>query len=71
VACCAHHITDVLPVLGLSAASAFLAEYRIPFMAAGLSMNLIGISVMVSILVKERRKALQATIAAPAYEWLR
>ena len=26
VACCAHHVADVLPVLGLSAASAFLAE---------------------------------------------
>lgn len=26
IACCAHHVTDVLPVLGLTAAAAFLAE---------------------------------------------
>jgi hypothetical protein len=62
VACCAHHVTDVLPILGLSAASAFLAEYRIPFMVAGLVMNLIGIGVMSGILLKERRKALQAAV---------
>ncbi|MEW5961693.1 MAG: heavy metal-associated domain-containing protein, partial [Chloroflexota bacterium] len=27
VACCAHHVTDVLPLLELSAAATFLAEY--------------------------------------------
>ena len=42
VACCAHHVTDVLPLLGLSAAATFLAEYRIPFMVVGLATNLIG-----------------------------
>jgi hypothetical protein len=32
VACCAHHLTDVLPLLGLSAATVFLAEYKVPFL---------------------------------------
>jgi len=59
VACCAHHVTDVLPVLGLTAAATFLAEYRIAFMLAGLGMTLIGIVVMLVILFKERRKAIQ------------
>jgi hypothetical protein len=58
VACCAHHVTDVLPILGLSAAAAFLAEYRTLFMLVGLATNLIGILVMLLVLVKERRKAL-------------
>jgi hypothetical protein len=59
VACCAHHAADVLPILGLTAAAAFLAEYRIAFMLVGLSTTLIGIVVMLTILYKERRKALQ------------
>ena len=59
VACCAHHVADVLPILGLTAAAAFLAEYRTAFMAVGLSMTFLGIVVMLTILFKERRKAMQ------------
>jgi hypothetical protein len=59
VACCAHHVTDVLPILGLTAATTFLAQYRITFMVAGLGMTLFGIGVMLFILAKERRKALR------------
>lgn len=58
-ACCAHHVTDVLPILGLTAAATFLAEYRTAFMLIGLGTTLIGIAVMLTILVKERRKVLQ------------
>src|SRR3970282_1073054 len=42
VACCAHHVADVLPLLGLSAAASFLAAYKIPFMLIGLGMNAVG-----------------------------
>ncbi len=59
VACCAHHVTDVLPILGLTAAAAFLAQYRTAFMLAGLGTTLIGIGVMLAILINERRKALR------------
>jgi hypothetical protein len=59
VACCAHHVTDVLPVLGLSATAAFLAEYRIPFMLIGLGINLIGIVMMLALLLRERQKAIR------------
>jgi len=64
VACCAHHVTDVLPMLGLTAATTFLAEYRIGFMLVGLGTTLIGIGVMVFILLRERRKALHMLIPA-------
>ncbi len=57
LACCAHHVTDVLPILGLTAAATFLGRYRPAFMWAGLGMTLIGILVMLFILFKERRKA--------------
>ena len=68
VACCAHHVTDVLPILGLTAAAAFLAEYRIAFMLVGLSTTLLGIGVMLVILFRERRKAMKRL--APAVEVL-
>ena len=59
VACCAHHVADVLPILGLTAAATFLAQYRLPFMLLGLGSTLLGIAYMSLILVQERRKALE------------
>ena len=58
VACCAHHVTDVLPILGLTAAAAFLAEYQVLFMLVGLGTTLAGIGVMLWILYRERQKAI-------------
>jgi hypothetical protein len=60
VACCAHHVSDVLPILGLTAAAAFLAQYRTAFMLVGLGTTIVGISVMLFILVQARRKAVLA-----------
>ncbi|MBE0680695.1 MAG: hypothetical protein IH589_02185 [Anaerolineales bacterium] len=56
VACCIHHVTDVLPILGLSAAASILTRYQRPFMLIGLAMNLIGIGVMLFVLHRERQK---------------
>jgi hypothetical protein len=58
-ACCAHHVTDVLPSLGLTAAATYLAEYRTAFMLVGLGTTLVGIIVMLVILFKEQRKAIK------------
>ena len=69
VACCAHHVTDVLPILGLTAAATFLANYQTAFMLVGLGTTLVGIAVMVFILIRERRKALAniiTTVPGPA-----
>lgn len=43
VACCAHHLTDVLPILGLSAAAIFLVQYQTWFLALGVVSNILGI----------------------------
>ena len=59
VACCAHHVTDVLPILGLTAAATFLADYQQAFMLLGLGTTLTGIVVMLVILFGARRRALQ------------
>lgn len=63
VACCAHHITDVLPLVGLTAAATFLAEYRIAFMVVGLGTTWVGVGVMLVILFRERRKAVSMILA--------
>ena len=56
VACCLHHVTDVLPVLGVSAAATFLTRYQRPFMLIGLGTEILGIIVMLVILYRERQK---------------
>lgn len=45
VACCAHHIADLLPLLGATAAATFLYEYRLPFMLTGIGLNAAGVAV--------------------------
>lgn len=55
LACCAHHVSDVVPLLGLSGATVFLNDYRIAFMAAGLTVNAVGVGVMLRLLQRETR----------------
>ena len=43
IACCAHHLTDVLPILGFSAVSIFLVNFQIPLLLIGITSNMIGI----------------------------
>jgi len=54
VACCLHHVTDVLPVIGLSGAAIFLNQYRIPFMVVGLVVNAAGVVIMLQVVLKAR-----------------
>ena len=54
VACCAHHLTDVLPLLGLSAAAVFLNKYQTLFIILGILSNIIGINLMLKIVQEHR-----------------
>ena len=54
VACCAHHVADALPLLGLSAAAVFLNDYRTPVMSVGLAMNALGIAILVRLALRQR-----------------
>lgn len=60
VACCAHHITDIAPLLGLTGASGlsgvatFLGEWKIPFILLGLIVNAIGIAVSLRTIRQQR-----------------
>ena len=55
LACCAHHLTDALPVLGLSGAAILLNDYRVPMMLAGILVNLGGIAFMLRLVILNSR----------------
>jgi YHS domain-containing protein len=50
VACCAHHLTDVLPLIGLAGAALFLADYQTLFLLLGFLSNIVGIVYMLGTL---------------------
>ena len=56
IACCAHHVTDVLPLVGLSGAAIFLAQYKVPFMAVGLLSNAAGIGVLLTMIWRAKKR---------------
>jgi len=55
LACCAHHLVDLLPLVGLSAAAVFLNAYKTPLFLVGIGMNVIGIVVIARQLQRARR----------------
>lgn len=46
IACCAHHLTDILPFLGLAALGGMLAQFQEYFLSLGIFSNLGGIYLM-------------------------
>lgn len=57
VACCAHHLADVLPILGLSGAAVFLNTYRKPLLWLGIAVNLAGVAYLLYQVGRARRMA--------------
>jgi len=55
LACCAHHLVDLLPILGLSAGAVFLNAYKTPLFVIGIGMNVIGVIVIARQLRQARR----------------
>jgi len=46
LACCVHHLTDVLPFLGFSVLSIFFTKYQIPILLISIGVNIYGIWLM-------------------------
>lgn len=57
VACCAHRVADLAPILGVTALAAFMTEYQMIFMWVGLVSSLAGTLIMAVILGREWRRA--------------
>ncbi len=55
LACCAHHLTEVFAVLGLSGAAIFLNVYKTPLLWLGIVMNLFGIIYLLWKIRQQRR----------------
>ena len=54
IACCAHHLTDVLPVIGFSAAALFLSKYQNVFLFIGVISNIFGVILMLRV-IKDKK----------------
>ena len=65
LACCAHHLVDLLPLVGLSAAAVFLNAYKTPLFLAGIAMNLVGILVIARRLDAARQDCAMTGVHAP------
>lgn len=52
IACCLHHLVDVLPLMGLAAATVFLTQYQLWFIFLGILSNFVGIIIMLEIIQK-------------------
>lgn len=52
IACCAHHLSEVLPIIGFSGFAIFLTRYQIPIIVFGIVMNLSGIIYMLKTIKK-------------------
>lgn len=57
VACCLHHLSDVVPFVGLAGAAAFLTAYKVPVIAVSLGANAIGIALLARALRHARKAA--------------
>lgn len=62
IACCVHHVTDLLPVVGIGLAATLLTAWKTPLMALGLATNLAGIAAMVWFIRRDRRRISTATM---------
>jgi hypothetical protein len=60
LACCAHHLVDLLPLVGLSAAAVFLNAYKTPLFLVGIAMNVVGIIVIARRLEAARQECAMA-----------
>ena len=45
-ACCAHHLSDVLPLIGMAGLSIFLVRFQVFFIVVGVVSNVVGIIIM-------------------------
>lgn len=60
VACCLHHVADVIPFLGLPVLAVTVQKYQTVFFLIGILSNLFGISLMIRMMVKHEMIAMES-----------
>lgn len=63
LACCAHHLADVLPIIGLSGAAVFLNAYKIPLLWLGIVMNFAGVVYLLWKVRQQRQMACHRSLS--------
>ena len=66
VACCAHHLADLAPIVGVSGAATFLTDFRIEFMVTGIAVNAVGVAIAARRLRQDRHPSPTAGVLWPA-----
>jgi hypothetical protein len=69
VACCAHHLTDVLPLIGLAGAAVFLTAYQSIFLLLGLLSNVVGIVYLLGVLRRHGLFPTEGSWLSTAARW--
>lgn len=65
IACCAHHLTDVLPLVGLAGVTLLLSSYQSLFLLAGVLSNVVGIAFILGEAQKHHLYDPQGALLAP------
>jgi uncharacterized integral membrane protein len=69
VACCAHHLTDVLPLVGLAGAALFLTRYQTLFLLLGVLSNVVGLVYMLGLLRRHGLVPARRGLLALSVRW--
>lgn len=64
-ACCAHHVTDVLPLVGLAGTGLFLSTYQSLFLLLGVLSNIVGTVYMLSLLGRHHLVPSRGSLLSP------
>ncbi|HEU5101180.1 MAG TPA: hypothetical protein VFU22_19285 [Roseiflexaceae bacterium] len=55
LACCAHHLADVLPIVGVAGAAVFLNTYKTPLLWMSIAMNVTGVAYLLWKILQHRQ----------------
>lgn len=69
VACCAHHLTDVLPLVGLAGAAVFLTTYQSLFLLVGVLSNLVGLLYVLGLIRRHALHPSRGSVLSLAVAW--
>lgn len=69
IACCAHHLTDILPVVGLTGATIFLAAYQPLFLLLGVLSNIVGIVYVLGMMRKHHLYPAAPSLLSLSVRW--
>lgn len=64
VSCCAHYLTNILPVLGATGLATIAAQYQIQFFWVGLALNLAGIAYILPKVLKASKEHARCVVPA-------